>query len=178
MATPVLIPVQQYLNTTYRPDCDYIDGEVKERNVGEKQHGVLQGLLFSIFLGHLEAWRLLPVTEQRVQVSPSNYRIPDFCLVRQQDAADAIVRVAPVLCVEILSRDQTLHDMGERVKDYLAMGVENVWVFDPVQHKAWFGTGEGFVPVEAAILTIPSTSVRIEVADLFNRLDSLTSGRW
>ena len=25
-----LIPVSEYLNTTYRPDRDYIDGEVKE----------------------------------------------------------------------------------------------------------------------------------------------------
>ena len=66
MATPVLIPLSEYLNTTYDPDCDYIDGEVIERNVGEKQHGLLQGLLFSIFLNTLDDWQLLPVTEQRV----------------------------------------------------------------------------------------------------------------
>ena len=49
MATPVLIPVSDYLNTAYRPDCDYIDGEVRGRNAGEKPHGLLQGILFSIF---------------------------------------------------------------------------------------------------------------------------------
>jgi hypothetical protein len=31
MATPVLIPVSEYLNTTCHPDCDYVDGELKER---------------------------------------------------------------------------------------------------------------------------------------------------
>ena len=178
MATPVLIPVQQYLNTTYRPDCDYIDGEVKERNVGEKQHGVLQSLLSTIFMIHLENWRLLPVTEQRVQISPTHYRIPDFCLVRQENAADAIVHVPPVLCVEILSRDQTLNELADRVRDYLAMGVENIWVLDPSEHKAWNATREGFLPVQSATLTIASTPVQIDLADLFNRLDSLTSGRW
>ena len=34
---PVAVPVslQEYLETSYRPDCDYLDGELLERNVGE-----------------------------------------------------------------------------------------------------------------------------------------------
>lgn len=39
MATMAHISVSEYLRTTYRPDCDYIDGDVKERNVGEQPHG-------------------------------------------------------------------------------------------------------------------------------------------
>jgi hypothetical protein len=35
MATNVLIPVSEYLKTSYSPDCDYVDGEVQERNLGE-----------------------------------------------------------------------------------------------------------------------------------------------
>ncbi len=31
MASTTLIPVSEYLATTYRHDCDYIDGEVVER---------------------------------------------------------------------------------------------------------------------------------------------------
>jgi hypothetical protein len=42
MATAALIPVSEYLATTYRPACDYIDGEVKERNVGRQFHAALQ----------------------------------------------------------------------------------------------------------------------------------------
>ncbi len=34
MATAVHIPLSEYLQTTYRPDRDYIDGELKERNPG------------------------------------------------------------------------------------------------------------------------------------------------
>ncbi len=34
--------VEKYLRTIYRPDCDYIDGEVLERNVGEIDHSRLQ----------------------------------------------------------------------------------------------------------------------------------------
>ncbi len=35
MATKALIPVSEYLRTSYSPDCDYVDGEVQERNLGE-----------------------------------------------------------------------------------------------------------------------------------------------
>lgn len=45
MATSTLIPVSEYLNTVYRPDCDYIDGELRERNVGERPHAQLQIIL-------------------------------------------------------------------------------------------------------------------------------------
>jgi hypothetical protein len=49
MAAAVHIPVSEYLRTTYRPDRDYIDGEVQERNGGEQPHGNLQIILATIF---------------------------------------------------------------------------------------------------------------------------------
>ncbi len=35
MATGALVSVDEYLRTSYRPDCDYVDGILVERNVGE-----------------------------------------------------------------------------------------------------------------------------------------------
>ena len=32
MASAIQIPVSEYLETTYHPDCEYIDGEVQERS--------------------------------------------------------------------------------------------------------------------------------------------------
>jgi hypothetical protein len=34
MATGALVSVDEYLSTSYDPDCDYVDGVVEERNVG------------------------------------------------------------------------------------------------------------------------------------------------
>jgi len=42
MATGTLVSVEEYLNTSYSPDCDYVDGEVLERNLGEREHSELQ----------------------------------------------------------------------------------------------------------------------------------------
>jgi hypothetical protein len=44
-ATQLPISVSEYLHTSYRPDCDYVDGVVEERNLGELDHAALQGAL-------------------------------------------------------------------------------------------------------------------------------------
>lgn len=49
MATPTALPLETYLRTAYRPDCDYVDGELQERHFGEKDHARLQALLLLFF---------------------------------------------------------------------------------------------------------------------------------
>ena len=44
-----LVPVEEYLHTAYSPDCDYVDGVVEERNVGEKDHNKAQQELVFYF---------------------------------------------------------------------------------------------------------------------------------
>jgi len=36
------VSVEEYLRTGYRPDCDYLDGNVVERNLGEFDHSSAQ----------------------------------------------------------------------------------------------------------------------------------------
>jgi hypothetical protein len=38
MATATQVPLETYLHTDYQPDREYVDGEVRERNLGEKEH--------------------------------------------------------------------------------------------------------------------------------------------
>jgi hypothetical protein len=35
--------VDHYLTTNYRPDKDYVDGQLVERQWGELKHGIAQG---------------------------------------------------------------------------------------------------------------------------------------
>ncbi len=45
MSTPLSVPVSECVATSYRPDCDYLDGELLERNIGEWHHSRWQMLL-------------------------------------------------------------------------------------------------------------------------------------
>jgi len=40
-----LVAVSEYLATSYRPDRDYVDGELHERNLGEWPHSRAQATL-------------------------------------------------------------------------------------------------------------------------------------
>jgi hypothetical protein len=87
MSTAVHISLEEYLNTDYEPDCDYVDGAIEERNVGKNRHSRTQGLL-TIWLGSREKEHGYKVmVEQRVKVSRSRVRIPDICLVDVQEVS-------------------------------------------------------------------------------------------
>jgi len=42
MASATQIPVLEYLQNSYRPDREYVDGEVRERNAAQWEHARLQ----------------------------------------------------------------------------------------------------------------------------------------
>jgi len=42
MGSATLISVEEYLRSSYSPDREYVDGEIVERNLGEKTHGRIQ----------------------------------------------------------------------------------------------------------------------------------------
>jgi hypothetical protein len=65
----------------YDPDMEYVDGELRERHVGEYEHSHLQTLLVLLLGPRGPERRFRVLTEQRLQVSGKKYtyRIPDVC---------------------------------------------------------------------------------------------------
>src|SRR6266446_6344575 len=107
MASRTLISVEEYLRTSYRPDCDYVDGEVVERNMGEYDHSRPQGRTLVYLMSREERWGITAVPEQRVQVSATRFRIPDVCVVLGTPT-EQIFTKPPFLCVEILSPEDRM----------------------------------------------------------------------
>src|SRR5438067_890895 len=119
MESRTLISVEEYLRSVYRPDCDYVDGEVQERNVGELSHGWLQTMLAGFFLAHREQWGIQVIVELRVQVSCQRFRIPDVCVVRGAKPQEEILTKPPFICIEILSPEDRRSRIQDRIDDYL-----------------------------------------------------------
>ena len=94
--------VSGYSHTSYRPDCDYVDGFVMERNMGEWDHANLQGALIAFFWTHRKEWNIQAVPGCRVQVAPTRFRIPDVCVILGQEEQEPILRKPPFICIEIL----------------------------------------------------------------------------
>jgi Uma2 family endonuclease len=165
------IPEEEYLRTSYRPDCDYVDGRVEERNVGEYEHGRVQFGLIRIFGVNEKEWGIVTVPECRLQVAPNRYRVPDVMVLRREQKVSRIVREAPLLCIEVLSPEDTWTKMRARLNDYLAMGVTHVWCFEPEAREARRYTPDGFEVAREAELTVNGTPIRVNVAEVFSVLD-------
>jgi Uma2 family endonuclease len=90
------ISVEEYLNTTYRPDRDYVGGE------------------------------------------PAS---PMFA--SSAKAISSRSSPAPVLCIEVLSKDDTVRALEERIHDYLQFGVPTVWLIDPKTRLAFIYRPDG-----------------------------------
>jgi Uma2 family endonuclease len=142
MESRTLISVHEYLSTAYSPDCDYVDGEVQERNLGEWDHSSAQTLIASYFAARRKQWGIKVATEQRIQVGTNKYRVPDVCVVIGEPDGQ-ILRKAPFLCVEILSPEDRLSRVKARVRDFLEFGVPNIWIVDPETRKAFEITPNG-----------------------------------
>ncbi len=173
MATSAQVALSEYLTTAYHPDCDWIEGELKERNLGEGQHAILQKF-FLIYLGLREAeWNIRVLPEQRVQVSEQRFRIPDVCLVAGDAPFERIVHTAPLLCIEILSSGDRLSEMDERIADYFRMGVQDVWVIDPWKRQVLKATAGSRLETAGDTLTVAGTVVQVAVSAIFVELDRL-----
>ena len=172
MGTAILIPVEEYLHTSYRPDRDFVDGEVQERNLGEEWHSSVQSMIASIFKANRHHWGLRSYTEQRVQVSPTRFRIPDVCVVPATKPMRGILRDPPVLCVEVLSPEDRFARILERVREYVRMGVPNVWIVDPISREIWTANAQGDPVLSCAeVLALPGTVAAIHVAEIFAEID-------
>ena len=119
--TPV--PLEFYLKTSFCPDCEWVDGYKVERNVGELPHSRLQSFLVGFLAPLAQVLEAEVLCEQRVQVSPTRYRIPDVCLLPFGSGDERIVRTPPMLCIEIVSREDRIVDLHEKLEENRTIGV-------------------------------------------------------
>ncbi len=168
MRADALVSLEEYAATSYRPDCEYLEGLLLERNLGEHEHSRLQGLLVAYLFGREKKWGIHVVPEQRVQVRSDRFRGPDVCVVRTGYPLEPVFRQPPLLCVEILSRDDRMSEMQERIDDYLAMGVPHVWLLDPRARRGFIYTPGEMREAKDGILRTANPEIAVPLAELFD----------
>jgi Uma2 family endonuclease len=168
MATSTaLISLEQYLRTSYKPDADFVDGEIVERNLGEFEHSTLQIAIGSFFWVRRQAWDVHPVTERRIRVSPSKVRIADVAVLRGDAPREKVTATAPLICIEILSPEDRMSRAKRVLADYWAMGVKNIWLIDPVYQSAFTFDGSGLHEADPCKLTVGGTPISLDLTEAF-----------
>ena len=169
MATILQIPLDEYLGITYRPDREYVDGEIRERNVGKYEHSRVQALLAAWFGTHEKQWGVIGGIAMRVRVSDKRVRVPDL-VVLTAGAQPDVLTDPPLLVIEILSPDDSYSDTQERAQDYRAMGVETVWIIDPKTRTGRMCAGAEWV--ESSRLEVKGMPLYVNLPDIFSQLTS------
>lgn len=168
-ALPSLVSVEEYLHTDYEPDCEYVDGVLVDRNVGEKDHSKSQRNILLYFHERSKAWNLFVIQELRVQVSRTRFRVPDVCVVLGPEPDEQILTKPPFLCVEVLSPEDRMSRIESKIDDYVKFGVAYVWVVDPQTHKAWIYTAGSRHEVQDGVLRTANPEWIVPLAEVFDR---------
>jgi Uma2 family endonuclease len=170
--SPALISMEEYLQSIYHPDCDFVDGHLEERNVGETRHSLLQGELTTWFGSRRREWNIRVLPELRTRVSASRVRLPDVGVAYNDDAIKDKIREKPLLiAIEVLSPEDRLPRVLVRLADFWKMGIRNIWVLDPEDKAAFVYTDGGLKPVEADSLTVAGSPVYLDLTEIFGALD-------
>lgn len=169
MSVAHAVSLEEYLHTTYRPDCDWIDGELRERNVGQFDHANLQRVLTGIFFLNQQKWKVIALPEQRLRIGSNRYWVPDLLVVPADYDRSPIVSIAPLLCIEILSPEDTIREIVDRSEDYLSLGTPQVWILDPAKKRAYVNSTKGLHEADPAS-TLQCGAIEISLPELFQQL--------
>lgn len=162
------ITAEEYLRTSYQPNCEYIDGALRQKPMPTRKHGSVQ-----IRIGRLLSDRFADFdaeSEVTVRIRPEKYFVPDLIVQRRDHMQDPYPTEPVHLCIEILSPDDRLSEVLAKCEDYHAWGVETAWIVDPESRRAWeYRKGQLLTEVPAAG-SLRAEGIEIPLAEVFSGL--------
>lgn len=163
-ASGTLISVEEYLRTVTDPDCEFVRGVLEERAVGELDHASWQKALVRWFAAHETEWAIRVYPELRVQVAPDNFRVPDVTLLSRSAPREQVITHPPVAVFEILSPEDSMTRMLEKLADYERMGIGAIWLIEP-KRQLCLRYRDGQLTPET-VLELPGGSFTAQFAEI------------
>ena len=159
-----LLSVEEYLNTPYDPDVEFVDGVLVERNVGDWLHSLIQSnVLFAL---RRKYPHLKVVAELRSSVTDTRYRLPDVCVLLAAPKTRYLLDAA-FLVVKVLSEGDVMSVVIEKLKEYANKGVPNVWLIDPRLQLVCAYRPPTLIEIEGEVITTADGSVELSRSEIF-----------
>ena len=165
MTTGTAVSVEEYLRTSYEPNCEYVDGVLVTKAMPTRKHSRIQGQLIRLIDSAFPRYEAL--AELTVRITGRQYRVPDVAVELRENGEDPYPITPVHLCIEIVSPDDRVSELIEKCKVYHAWGVPHAWVIDPQTLQAW-RYAKGSTPVEIASgAELTAGEIRLRVSDIF-----------
>lgn len=164
LPTSPLISVEEYLNTNYEPDVEYVDGVLVERFVGDWLHSLVQSdILFAL---RRKYPRLKVVAELRSRTTETRCRLPDVSALLAPPQTRNLSGPA-YLVVEVLSEGDVMSAVMEKLREYAQQGVPNIWVMDPRLKTISTYRPPSLVEISGEAVTTADGAVELTRAEIF-----------
>jgi len=165
MSSTTLVPVEEYLRYSDKPNCEYREGVLYPKPLPTTFHGLLEFMLVAM----LRKLGLQAAPEVTVRLSSTKYLVPD--VIAAPVLKDPYPTEPVLLCCEILSPEDRLGATLAKCEEYHAWGVPYCWVVDPVKRTAW----EYHAAAEPVRVTstLRTDKLSVSLAELFSALDTV-----
>ncbi len=170
----VLVSEEEYLRSSYRPDRELIDGELKEKAMPTRLHSSVQMFIGHWFLLHMDEWRTMAMSEVRTKVKPSTFRLPDVAVTYLERPENKPLEKPPLIAIEILSQDDSFSELLNRAQDLSKMGVGCVWLIDPEARQAYSYVERGWSATST--LELKGTPILLDLVWLWSMIDKAAAG--
>jgi Uma2 family endonuclease len=164
------VPLEVYLNSSFEPDAEYVNGAIEERPMGEFDHSSWQHAIELWFARGAKDWGIRVRPELRIQVSSGNFRVPDVTVLDRNLPIEQVITHPPIAVFEVLSPEDTVTRMMTKLDDYERMGIRTILVLDPNGKHFQYGEGK-LEPLASTAFDLPGSACRFDLAEIEKLLD-------
>jgi Uma2 family endonuclease len=127
-----LVLVEDYLNTSYEHDMEFVDGLLVARGLPTPVHARLQAIVGAHLWTHRKQFHYAAMISCRVElVRGSRYRIPDVLICSLPIPRGKVLDTTPLAVIEIWSPDDRIGQQMARFREYWTRGVRQIVLLDP-----------------------------------------------
>ena len=165
------VPLEVYLNTSWEPDAEYVDGVIEERPRGAWNHADWQAAVVEFFRKRRTEWNIRVAPELRVQIGPDKFRVPDVTVLDRNQPIEQIITHPPIAFIEILSPEDSVSRMLKKLREYQHMGIQTILILDPASEEHYRFSAFGLSPLTEAAFDLSGSSCRFDLDEIKKLLD-------
>jgi Uma2 family endonuclease len=79
---------------------------------------------------------------------------------------EQIFTAPPFLCIEILSPEDRMSRIQEKIDDHLRFGGQYVWLINPESKRAWIYTRDSITEVRDGVLRTENPAIAVSMSEV------------
>ena len=170
MTASAQISMTEYLNSTFEPDAEYVNGEIEQRHVGEYDHNAVQMAVLLWFHQQDKQWRTRSVQEQRTRLKSGNFRLPDVSVFPRDLPVEQVYTRPQLIAIEVLSTEDRHSKVQEKIDDYIDFGIPNIWIIDPKKRIGWDCSSGNWIRKDR--FEADASPIYLALDELFRQVDA------